>query len=117
VVQTVAVGSMPLQVGFGLGSGWVSNGPDDTVTRFDPATGAVQHTIRTPGDAGGLLIAANAIWVASYQDDTVAEINPVTNSVVGTLALDSEPNGIAELDGYLWVAESGANEVAVVRPS
>lgn len=115
-IRAAEVGSMPVQVGFGLGSGWTGNGPDDTVTRFNPQTGAVQHTIRTPADAGGLLVAGSAVWIASYLADTLTRINPETNSVIGTLALSSEPNDIAALDGYLWVTESGGNEVAVIRP-
>src|SRR5580704_10776114 len=63
VTRTVHAGSQPVNVSFGAGSGWAGNGPDDTVTRFDPATGAVQATIRTPADAGNVLAAGGAVWV------------------------------------------------------
>lgn len=103
-------------VGFGASSGWAGNGPDDTVTRFDPATGALQRTIATPADAGDVLPIGGAVWVTSYLGNELVQISVTTNSVAGTIPLDSEPNGIAAFDGYLWVTESGADEVAVIRP-
>jgi DNA-binding beta-propeller fold protein YncE len=108
-----------VQVAFGFGSGWVGNGPDDTVTRFDPASGASLRTIKTPGDGGGLVVADGAVWIASFLTNGVSKISPATNSVVGTIRLPSgsEPNGILWLDNYLWVTESGTSDVAVIRPS
>jgi hypothetical protein len=100
----------------GAGSGWAGNGPDDTLTRFDPVTGAVQATIRTPADAGTVLAGGASVWVTSYLGDELVKVSSGTNSVVGVIRLGSEPNGIVALNGYLWVTESGADEVAVVRP-
>lgn len=115
-VRKAAVGAQPVSVGFGAGSGWAGNGPDDTVTRFDPATGAMQHAIATPADAGDVLPAGRAVWVTSYLGNELVRISATTNSVTGTVRLGSGPNGIVAFDGYLWVTESGADEVAVIRP-
>ena len=52
-VRTIDVGSMPVQVGFGQASGWTGNGPDDTVTRFDPVTARCStRSRRRPTRAG-----------------------------------------------------------------
>jgi virginiamycin B lyase len=116
-IRKVRAGAQPVNVTFGSGSGWTGNGPDDTVTRFDPASGGVQHTIRTPADAGNVLADGRAVWVTSYLGNELVQISAGTDSVVGAVSLGSEPNGIVTLDGYLWVTESGADEVAVVRPA
>ena len=45
VVATIKVGKAPYDAAFGLGSAWVTNGNDGTVSRIDPATNAVVATI------------------------------------------------------------------------
>ncbi len=113
VVRRVKVGSTPLQIGFGYGSGWVGNGGDDTVSRFSPATGEAR-TINIGADAGALLVTGKAVWVASYQGNTLEKLDPVNDSVAGQVRMGAEPNGIVKLDGHLWVSESGAGDIAEV---
>jgi YVTN family beta-propeller protein len=116
IVHSVRVaGGTPLQVVFGLGSGWVGNGAGDTVTRFDPATGTVRSVIHLAADAGSLLATPRAIWVASYLGDTLTRIG-AGGRIEGTVPTAAGPNGFAVDRGRLWVTESGAGDLAEVAP-
>ena len=108
-------GGSPLQAGFGLGGGWVGNGPGDAVTPFDPTSGSVRSVVRLKADAGGLIVTPHSVWVASYLGDVLTRIAP-SGRIEGTVKVGSEPNGIASYGGRLWVTESGAGELAEVAP-
>jgi YVTN family beta-propeller protein len=56
----IPVGAGPTAVAFGLGSVWVTNGIDKTVSRVDPITDAVVATIPV-GDAPDALAVAEGV--------------------------------------------------------
>lgn len=63
VIRSVAVGSSPLGLAYGLGSLWVANGGDGTVTRIDPTTGHVVAAITVGGAPVGIAVDSETVWV------------------------------------------------------
>jgi YVTN family beta-propeller protein len=106
------------QLAVGFGSVWVTNFRQDSVTRIDAATNAVQTTIPVgplpfdvaPGDRAFLPfdIAAGegAVWVDTARGEVV-RINPATNAIANVVRLDPDgPGAIAAGEGSVWVADT-----------
>lgn len=94
-----------------------------TLTRIDPATGAVGPTIDLPG-ASELAYAGQRLWVARGGLDDAGEpmappslvaLDPTTLSVRRTVALPERPGGLATAGGLVWVA--GINAIRAIDPS
>lgn len=104
----MSVGHQPIMALPAGDSVWVSNSVDATVSRLDPATGAVRATIPVPGgQTAGLAFAGGLVWVASYRGSLVAAIDPITNTVLGTVAVPGRAENLAvDPDGMLWVTQS-----------
>jgi DNA-binding beta-propeller fold protein YncE len=76
-VKTIRVGKTPFAVAFGLGSAWVTNSGDDTVTRLDASTGdPVGSPIPVGADPTGITVIGQAVWVTNRHSNTVQEIVP-----------------------------------------
>jgi YVTN family beta-propeller protein len=75
-VRAAQVGSMPVRVGFGMGSGWTGNGPDDTVTRFNPETNTAVGTLTIGSEPNDIAALDGYLWVSESGGDEVAVIRP-----------------------------------------
>ena len=58
------MGRRPAAVAVGLGSVWVANSGDGTVSRVDPASGRVTHTIPVGASPQDVVVAAGRVWVS-----------------------------------------------------
>jgi YVTN family beta-propeller protein len=115
---TVAVGGMPIAITFGFDSGWVANGADATVTRFDPRTGRVQATIGVPGrDPAGILATPHGVWVACYGNGYVYRIDADTNRVAAATEIGGAAQDVVFADGLLWITDSARERVVVLQPT
>src|SRR5262249_30508711 len=82
VPNAVTVGRDPDAISYGLGSLWVANHDDDTVTRVQyPRFGGTPslHTIPVGRDPVDLAAGDSAVWVANRLDGTVSRIDPKSN--------------------------------------
>jgi|GEM_PF-3462809 len=98
----------PRDVHAAFGSIWLSNGPARTVTRFDPATNAVQAVVAVPDPASVLADGGGSIWLTSVPGDSLTRIDPATNTVTGTISLEpggDTPVAVTFYAGYVWVAD------------
>ena len=104
LVDEVAVGAGPGRLATGLGSLWVVNAFNDSVSRIDPATGGEQ---RIPVCAGPTAIAVGAelVWVACSGSRSVEEINPQNNRRVEQIPVGAGPSAIAISPGRVWVTD------------
>ena len=101
-------GASPTGIVYAVGSVWVANGLEQTVSRFTPATfseGPVRVTSVGERPAG-ITFGDGAIWVANRADDTVTRIDPGSYSTY-TIEVGRDPVAIAFGDGAVWVANSG----------
>jgi virginiamycin B lyase len=116
----IEVPNMPGAIRYGLDAVWVTS--RYTVSRIDPASGAVSQPLRRVGDVRA--VGGGALWgtyANSAADAGVQRIDPVTGQVVATIRI---PNGvlIAFGLGTLWVAQdassitSGGNQPERTEP-
>ena len=105
-VQTIPVGSRPVDVAVGGGSLWVSNQDDGTVSRLDPASRTVTATIPVGGQPGGVGFGDGSLWVANFGDGTVERVDAATNAVTARIAVGGQPDGAAlAADGTVWISD------------
>ncbi len=102
----VPVGSSPSSVAAGDGAVWVTNYNDNTVSRVDPATRAMQ-TIPVDSTPSGIAVGAGAVWVSNNYSGTVSRIDPKVNRVVGPpITVGNAPSGVAVGYGSVWVTNT-----------
>ncbi len=117
VVASVPVGTNPVALVPSGGALWVINAGDDTVSRVDPRTHAVQRVIDVGHTPQALAVTGHDLWVANFADGTVSRINVPAARVVETLHVGSGPAAVAAGPGGLWVANSGDNTIQRIDTS
>src|SRR6185437_14938971 len=80
------------------------NTQDNTVSRIDPGTGTVTHTIRVGRRPTGVAAGAGAVWVANSLSGTLDRIDPRTMRVEATVEVGAAPQGVAVAHGLVWVS-------------
>ena len=93
-------------IGAGEGGIWVitATGSGDTnLTRFNPASGAVDAIIPLPSNSAGVVVDFGAVWVTGTNKGELYRIDPTTNTITSTVELHEWPRFIASGEGSLWV--------------
>jgi len=126
VPTDIAVGAGAVWVGNGGGGGGSSGGGNFTVSisRIDPKTRAITHTVTLPNQTAGssivptfnwgfpnIAVGAGAVW-ARNPDGTLSRIDPDTGRLVATINVD--PGSIAAGEEGVWVLDGPA--VARIDP-
>ena len=83
---------------------WVANSLDLTVSKLDPATGTVTHTVNVGDGPSSIVAAGNSLWVSDEFGATLDRIDLRTAQVVRTFHLGSSPRGMAVAGSGVWVA-------------
>ena len=98
VTATIPVGDLPLGVGVdpSVGTAYVANNGDGTVSVIDGATGTVTAAIPVGFGPFGVGVdpSTHTVYVASENDDTVSVIDGATGTVTATIAVGAEPSGV-----------------------
>ena len=127
LVASIPVGQTPIAIAFGLGSIWVANQDDGTVTRIDAKTRSVERTIGLTGTPLGVAVGLGYAWVTT-QEGALFRIDPVFNSVLqiplhfssSNLGAAGAPNALSEVAagrGRVWVLWGGGGEILGVDPA
>ncbi|MBT2519178.1 hypothetical protein J7E29_17190 [Streptomyces sp. ISL-90] len=109
----VAVGPQPAFIASGAGSLWVMNQGDGTVSRVDPADGAVLATIpaSTGHIAGGDIIATDSeVWVRTTEELAVL-VDPAADAVVARLGPAEGSGSIAVGGGAVWLTAHDVSSI------
>jgi YVTN family beta-propeller protein len=110
------VGNGPTAVATGLGSVWVANSVDGTVSRIDPNR-EERPIIRVPGTPGGVAAGEGAVWVTDATGHTLAQISADSNTVVrDDIAVGNGAGAVAVGEGAVWVANTLDGTVSRVDP-
>ena len=109
------VGTFPIEPLAGLGAVWSENYDDGTLTRIDPATGAVVATIVIPQFAGqgprDIAAGASLLWAITPRQNTMVAIDPATNTVVREVPLDDVLHcGVTVAAQRVWVEGCDAGD-------
>jgi YVTN family beta-propeller protein len=111
----VLVGS-PAGLAYGDGSVWAVNSAEQTVSRINPVTHAVQ-TIPVGSQPTALTVTGTDVWVTNSGDATVSRINTAANAVVNKIPVGNIPVAIANGPSGVWVANQGDNTVDRIDPT
>ena len=113
------IGFEPHDVSFGEGGVWVSQ--QETVARFDPATGkrGALIPIKVGTNYVPVLAAEGSIWVADPAEEvsTVMRIDPATNKPAEQpIKVGQEPLFLVAGGGSIWVGSHDSNTVSRIDP-
>ncbi len=116
VVVRVRLPGLPTAVGVGPSGVWVT-GAGGPIWRVDPASGRVVATIRVPGGLGGLpgregpagqagdvLVDADAVWVSNPVNAEVLRIDPRRDQLQGRVFTGG--SALVTADGAVWATSS-----------
>jgi YVTN family beta-propeller protein len=115
-------GSQPAAMTSGLGSLWIANTQDATVTRFNTGTNAATVASITVGaHPNDLTVGDDAVWVADTGENAVSRIDAATSpstvsSVGAIIPVGRRPAGIAYAADTVWVANSGDGTISRIDP-
>lgn len=86
-----------------MGSVWVANSLDGTVSRIDPQTNAVTATIAVGEGPTAIAAGGGGVWTANQYAGTISRIDPATNTVARRITVGNRPAGIAVAGGVVWL--------------
>ncbi len=116
LVSQTAVGNGPTAVATGLGSVWVANSVDGTVSRILPDRDE-RPVIPVTGTPGGLAVGEGAVWVTDATGHTLSQISPDSNTVVrDDIVVGNGAGAVAVGEGAVWVANTLDGTVSRVDP-
>jgi hypothetical protein len=130
--RPVAVPPQPGVPAVAAGSVWVPSTQDGTVSRLDPATGALTATIAAvppttaaltcdPFVACGYMNTALAsggdVWVSCDACGEVVRIDAATNRVVERVTVPPRPGGLAVGGGFVWAFHTRTPLVSRIDPA
>ena len=70
---------------------WVTDAADGTVSRIDPAVGAVTGMIPVGNGPAGLAFGDGSVWAGNSLDGTISRIDPATGAVTALIRVGSGP--------------------------
>ena len=118
IVETITVGKGPCSgLAAGLGSLWVPNCGDSTVSRLNLKDGKVQATLPygVPESEGGIATGAGSLWMMTDKNGTLARIDPATNKVVAEIHVAPGSYAVAFGEDAVWVTSTEKSLVTRVN--
>ena len=105
IASQVPLASAPSAITAGEGFLWIASEEEGTVSRYEPASGAIQ-TLTLGGGPGGLAYGAGSLWVTKSEEQALVQINPQTSAVVQTITVGNGPGGVAVGKDAVWVVNA-----------
>ncbi len=119
VLWTAKVGKTPAGVLWHDGALLVGDMGSDHIAVVDPASGAVERTVRTGRAAHNLFISPDgrALYVTNRVSGTISELDPTTLAVRRTFSVPGGPDDISfGPDGTIWASLRWRQHVALINP-
>lgn len=115
--STIDVGRGPDGILAHLGSVWVANSGEGTVSRIDAKRGRVVKTIRVGQEPDSVAVGDGSIWVTNTGDGTVSRIDEASGRLqTRSIRVGRQPEGIAVGGGSVWVVNSGDDSLTELDP-
>jgi YVTN family beta-propeller protein len=105
IASQVPLASAPSSITAGDGFLWVASEDEGTVSRYEPASGAVQ-TLTLEGAPGGIAYGAGSLWVTKSEERELVQINPKTLADVQTFTVGNGPGPVAVGEDAVWVVNT-----------
>ena len=120
LTRTVAVPGSPRDIAVGAGAVWVvgTDQGEGTLTKINPATGAIQGTFDLPySDPVAVAVSGSSVWIAAndFDGNAVVEIaSTEPGRIAETIPFDTALLDIAGGGGTVW-ATAGGTEAGTVE--
>ena len=120
LTRTVAVPGSPRDIAVGAGAVWVvgTDQGEGTLTKINPATGAIQGTFDLPySDPVAVTVSGSSVWIAAndFDGNAVVEIaSTEPGRIAETIPFDTALLDIAGGGGTVW-ATAGGTEAGTVE--
>jgi YVTN family beta-propeller protein len=113
LLKRIPVGNGPVGVAVGLGSVWVANQLDDTLTRINQADGTVRGTIPLASAPDAVIVADHAVWVATDATNSVIRVTPrPPYGEEGVPVGGDGPVALAAEGTSIWAANQSSDTVS-----
>jgi hypothetical protein len=96
---------------------WLTDIPNNSVTKVRASDGAVVGRYPTQLAPNGLAFDGQNIWVTNYVSNSVTKLRASDGTVLGNFPAGFAPVGIAFDGQNVWAANSGNNKVTKLRAS
>jgi YVTN family beta-propeller protein len=120
VVETISVGIRPGPVAVGLGSLWVGNIDDESLTRIDLKARRVVKTIPLGATPTAIAVGAGAVWVVHGLVGRITRVDPqfyaTRSRAVTSNAIYYSTAGVTTEGGSIW-AVFGDSKLARIDPA
>jgi YVTN family beta-propeller protein len=115
VLATGIVGVSPAATAVGVGSVWVANAADNTVSQVNPRTTSQVRPLTVGRRPRSLAVGGGAVWVANEGDNSVWRIDPASGSAA-PIEVGEGPTAVAVGADAVWVANGGDGTVSRIDP-
>ena len=119
--EPIPVGQSPNGIAFAGASGWVTNRDNQTVQRFDPATGETFAATATQGVPTGIAGGTEGVFITTgYTSSQTgsSQVLTVDGSQVEPLCdVPSSTRGIVEGGGFVWLTVANTGDVWRLDPT
>jgi virginiamycin B lyase len=106
-----------LSLASGANSIWVLSNDNGTLSRIDPDSNQVSHTIAVAPHSYTLAFAYGSVWVVNHDVGTVQRIDPEKEEVVSTIKVDANPRFLAAGIGAIWTLNQLHGTVSKINPT
>lgn len=107
ILSKIPVPGGPDWLAMGYGSVWVSNAPDNSISRINPQSATVIAKITVGQDPClGIGIGFESVWIPNCKDKSLSQIDPKTNQVVRTTPIEIAGEGEGTIgvgEGSIWL--------------
>lgn len=106
-VSVRAEGVDARSIAVGQGALWL--GGNNSVTRMDPASGAILASIPVggpPSASTSVAVGAGAVWFAGSAEPKLLRIGTQANAITDSFSVGAGPAAVAVGEGAVWVANS-----------
>ena len=123
VTEISVNGINPIAIAFGLGSAWVANHGDGTLSRISARTNEVTDTIRTGRAPSAVVVSAGDVWVADFSGDSVTRLDVAESgrgrsiTVSAVIPVGDGPIALAADNHDVWVASRDGRVARIDRKS
>ena len=119
--EPIAVGQSPNGIAFAGSSGWVTNRDNQTVQRFDPASGETFPASATQGVPTGIAGGTEGVFITtgftSTQTGSSQVLTVNTSQVEALCDVPSSTRGIVEDGGFVWLTVANTGDVWRLDPT
>jgi YVTN family beta-propeller protein len=93
---------------------WIVTDSKGTLTRINPASGAVEQKVTIPPGSYNPLFSDGIIWVTGFDSNVLSAVDAVTGKVLASIPVGPRPRFLTVGGGSVWTLNQGDGTVSRV---